>query len=178
MPDSSEGDSSIIRRPMVGVMGSGQDEHADLAEPIGELIAGSGCHLLTGGGRGTMTATARGFTRINPRAGLSIGILRGRGDGRPVAGYPNAFVEIPIQTHLDESGKEGTGPMSRNHINVLSPDLVVALPGGFGTQSEIELATRYGRRIIVHATWKSAFPALDCWESIDQCRRWIEGRLA
>lgn len=34
---------------------------------------------------------------------------------------------------------------SRNHINILSSDAVVALPGGPGTLSEVKLALVYGR---------------------------------
>jgi len=37
-------------------MGSGTVAHEDLAAPLGRAIAESGWHVLTGGGRGTMTA--------------------------------------------------------------------------------------------------------------------------
>ena len=167
-----------LRRPVIGVMGSGQDAHAELAVPLGKMIARLGCHLLAGGGRGTMTEVARGFAQVSPRVGHSIGILRGRSDGTPIEGYPNPFVEIPIHTHLDESGREGTGPLSRNHLNVLSSSLVVALPGGPGTRSEIELAIRYGRRTVVHDAWADAFPSLDTWRSVDQCEAWLKRQLA
>jgi predicted Rossmann-fold nucleotide-binding protein len=38
------------------------------------------------------------------------------------------------------SGDEGRDTLSRNHINALTADLVVVLPGGSGTLSELELA--------------------------------------
>ncbi len=41
--------------------------------------------------------------------------------------------------------KQGTELSSRNHINILSSDVVVALPGSSGTWSEIQLAIRYVR---------------------------------
>jgi hypothetical protein len=37
------------------------------------------------------------------------------------------------------SGDEGRDTLSRNHINALTADLVVVLPGGSGTLSELEL---------------------------------------
>ena len=39
----------------------------------------------------------------------------------------NRFVELPIRTHLHLSGAQGTELASRNHINVLSSDVVIAL---------------------------------------------------
>lgn len=139
------------RRCVVGVMGSGVDSHEDLAAPLGRAIATAGWHLLTGGGAGTMTATSRAFVRTPDRPGLCIGVLpSAEDDGDSPYGYPNPWVEIVIRTHLPLSGAAGTGPDSRNHINVLSADAVVALPGSAGTRSEIELALRYGRPLALY----------------------------
>ena len=66
----------------------------------------------------------------------------------PPAGYPNPFVELAVRTHLPSSGAAGTSALSRNHVNVLSADVIVALPGGAGTRSEVELALEYGRPLI------------------------------
>lgn len=135
----------LVRQlPLVGVMGSGTEPHAELADPIGEWIARHGCHLLTGGGGGVMSAVARAFTAIAPREGLSIGIL----PAGPPPGYPNRWVELPIRTHLDALGTDGESARSRNHLNILTSDVVVALPGAAGTASEIRLAARYGRPLI------------------------------
>lgn len=140
------------RRPVVGVMGSGVSEHTDLAEPLGKWVAEQGFHLLTGGGGGVMRSVSRAFCSVDTRAGLAIGVLPGRAGDRgyeAFAGYPNEFVEIAIRTHLDRTGTEGAHVLSRNHINVLSADVVVALPGGAGTASEVELAARYGKPVIL-----------------------------
>ena len=132
-------------------MGSGVDSHEDLAAPLGRAIASAGWHLLTGGGAGTMTATSRAFAETPGRAGLCIGVLPGAEDGAgSPEGYPNPWVEVAIRTHLPLSGAAGTGPNSRNHINVLSADAVVALPGSAGTRSEIALALRYGRPLALY----------------------------
>ncbi len=143
-----------MNRPMVGVMGSGTDEHADHAEPLGALLAELGVHLLTGGGPGVMRAVGRAFTRQGGDRGMCIGVLpcasaTDRGHVKP--GYPNEFVELAIRTHLPLSGTRGTDDLSRDHINVLSCDAIVALPGEAGTASEVTLALRYGRPIVIFA---------------------------
>ncbi|HHM02045.1 MAG TPA: molybdenum cofactor carrier protein, partial [Caldithrix abyssi] len=123
----------IRRLPIIGVMGSGKDCREELARPLGRWLAQKGFHLLTGGGGGVMEAVARAFTEVEPREGLSIGIIPGQGGkekGHPPAGYPNPYIELPVYTHLPDSGRKGTHPLSRNHINILSSDLLVFLPGG------------------------------------------------
>lgn len=143
--------------PVVGVMGSGATPHAHLAEPLGRALAGLGVHLLTGGGSGVMESVSRAFSAVQGREGLVIGILPA-GDARPdradadpqtPPGYPNPWVELAIRTHLDARGDDGYGIRSRNHINILSSDVVIALPGSSGTASEVELALRYGRPLIL-----------------------------
>jgi uncharacterized protein (TIGR00725 family) len=131
---------------MIGVMGSSREEHAELAVPLGRWIAEQGFDLLTGGGAGVMAAVCRGFREVPDRRGVAVGIL----PAGPPAGYPNPFVDVVIQTHLPKRGDEGADERSRNHINVLSADLLVALPGGPGTRTEVELAARYGRPLIAY----------------------------
>lgn len=140
--------------PVVGVMGSGVRAHAELAAPLGRGLAKMGVHLLTGGGGGVMACASRAFAEVGSRAGVVVGVLPGRVGG-PVAGasspsgYPNPFVELAVRTHLDARGAEGDSAASRNHVNVLSSDVVVALPGGEGTASEVVLALRYGRPLVL-----------------------------
>lgn len=144
---------TVRRRPVVGVMGSGTEPHDDLAVPLGRLLAARGVDLLTGGGRGVMTSVSRAFAETPGRPGLVIGVLPG--DPHPPPGYPNPWVEIVIRTHLPWSGERGTDLASRNHVNVLSSDAIVALPGGAGTVSEIVLALRYGRPLVAYgAAWR------------------------
>jgi uncharacterized protein (TIGR00725 family) len=91
-------------------------------------------------------AVCRGFAEVPGRAGVSVGIL----PAGPPAGYPNPWVDIPIRTHLPQRGREGAGERSRNHLNVLSSDVLVVLPGGAGTRTEVELAFRYGKPFIAY----------------------------
>ena len=161
------------RLPVVGVMGSGVRAHAKLAAPLGRGLAEMGVHLLTGGGGGVMAAVSRAFAEVEDRAGLALGVLpadgfqrtkgrAGRAGGaesgdaesepaqwEPPPGYPNPWVEVAVRTHLDARGAAGDSASSRNHVNVLSSDVVVALPGGQGTASEVALALRYGRPLVL-----------------------------
>jgi len=150
------------RPPVVGVLGSGDAEHRDKAASLGRWLATQSVHLLTGGGRGVMTSVAEAFAAVPGRAGLVVGIIPcSSGDPAvPKRGYPNAFVELAIRTHLPLSGSDGTDVRSRNHINVLSSDVLVALPGGAGTASEVALAVRYGRPIAAYVDERADIPDL------------------
>ncbi|PYR21059.1 MAG: molybdenum cofactor carrier protein [Acidobacteria bacterium] len=155
------------RRRIVTVIGSGRSADAHSAE-VGRLIATLGVDLLTGGGSGVMEATSRAFFETSPRQGIVIGVLPGKvrslreleeRSATDVAyelasGYPNAWVELGIYTHLPDSGVEGTLGSSRNHINVLSADAVVALPGREGTESEVWLATQYNVPVIAYGAYR------------------------
>ncbi|HYO57039.1 molybdenum cofactor carrier protein [Archangium sp.] len=151
------------RREIIGVLGSGKEEHRAWVEPLARWIAERGFHLLTGAGGGVMRAAAEAFVEVEGRVGLSLGIVPGAvvdGTWRPKPGYPNAGVEVPILTHLPLSGEQGTEPMSRNHLNVLTARALVALPGGTGTVSEAVLALRYGKPLILFGPGEAfgAFP--------------------
>ncbi|HSS50752.1 MAG TPA: DNA-binding protein [Thermoanaerobaculia bacterium] len=141
--------SHVRRLPIVAVIGSGDPNHGnlDLSEAIGRLIAETGFHLLTGGGRGVMADASRGFTSVPNRAGLALGIIPRSATGdEEKEGYPNPWVELPIRTHL--AGRLGPdGEDSRNPINVLTAWRIIALPGNAGTRAEIRLAVRYGRPV-------------------------------
>jgi len=137
-------------KPIIGVMGSSSDAFESLAEAIAREIARLDAYLLTGGGPGVMASVSRFYKGFKPD-GLVIGVLPclAEGANEPRFGYPNQWVDVAIQTHLHLSGAQGTLPMSRNHINILSSTAIVALPGGAGTASEVSLAHRYRRPIIV-----------------------------
>lgn len=150
------------RLPIVGVMGSGSVSHAEKASRLGRWLAGRGVHLLTGGGGGVMASVSQAFYEVPDRRGLVLGILRGSEDSAlPTPGYPNPWVEIPILTHLPLSGIRGTEPLSRNHINILTSQVIVALPGSAGTASEASLAIRYERPIVAYIDSPDDIPGLD-----------------
>lgn len=138
----------------VGVMASGTDAHIDLSEPLGRLLASLSVNLLTGGGRGVMESVASAFVSAKPRLGISIGVIPSskRDPTQRIPGYPNPHVQLVITTHLPDRGRNGHLVTSRNHINILSSDVIVALPGSHGTESELRLAGEYGKKTaIFHA---------------------------
>jgi predicted Rossmann-fold nucleotide-binding protein len=151
------------RRRVIAVIGSGR--HADpCCAELGQLIAALGFDLLTGAGQGVMGAVSRAFFETSPRKGIVIGVVpalvtplealehrtSSRVEYAPLAGYPNEWVELAIFTHLPDSGPDGTLGSSRNHINVLSADAIVALPGQEGTEAEAWLAVQYGVPVIAY----------------------------
>ena len=138
---------------IIGVMGSGANEWPGLSEPLGIWIAHHGFDLLTGAGQGVMLSTARSFTSVRERTGRSIGIVPSEPHPLfgfvPIAGYPNPFIDLPILTPLPR--KESGAPdcaLNRNYVNVLTSDIVIALPGSRGTLDEIRLATRFAKPLI------------------------------
>ena len=142
-------------------MGSGSQSHRERASHIGRWLALEGVHLLTGGGGGVMAAVSQAFYETSNRRGLVIGIVPcEEGSVRPKSGYPNRWVEIPIFTHLPLSGTRGKEVLSRNHINVLSSDVIIALPGSAGTGSEVVLALSYQRSVISYLESRDEIPGL------------------
>jgi predicted Rossmann-fold nucleotide-binding protein len=149
----------MIRRiQVIGVIGSGIEPYKTLSDPLGRLIAESGYHLLTGGGYGVMAEVSKAFCEVSGRKGFSIGIIRSSGyplldedtqERTHITFSVNEWIEIPIFTHLPLSGEQGTDFMSRNHINVLASNIVVALPGSAGTYSEVKLRVQYRRPLIL-----------------------------
>ena len=172
---------ALTRLPIVGVMGSGVWAHEELAEPLGRRLAGLGVHLLTGGGRGVMESVSRAFAAVDDRAGLVIGVLplHGADAGEEAdPGYPNRWVEIVVRTHL---GKEGAEPESRNHVNVLTSDVVVALPGSAGTASEVALSVHYRRPVVLFGDLERARglpPEVGTAETVDEVIAFVRRHLA
>lgn len=122
-------------KTIIGVMGgaSVSEQTTSDAEELGRLIAERGWTLLTGGrDAGVMAAASRG---AHQAGGLVIGILPGDDRSGVAPG-----VDIAIPTGMGDA---------RNTINVLASDVVVALPGGAGTVSEIALALKSGRVVVL-----------------------------
>ncbi|HEU4997114.1 MAG TPA: hypothetical protein VFT29_19995 [Gemmatimonadaceae bacterium] len=145
---------SLVAPKTVGVMGSGTHSHDALAREIGVMLARRGVNLLTGGGPGVMASVSRAYVDVPRARGTCIGIIPCFSETertRPKDGYPNPFVELAIYTHLPYSGLRGKDDLSRNHINVLTSDAVIALPGEQGTAAEVSLAVDYGKPVIVYA---------------------------
>lgn len=129
-------EGSIIRKIIIGVMGGAQfvtNDEEKYAYQIGKIIALEGWVLLNGGrSSGVMEATAKG---ARENGGITVGVLPTEN-----ASSASQYIDIPIIT--------GMG-LARNVINILSSDIVIALPGRAGTISEIALALNHGKQVIL-----------------------------
>ncbi|WP_229290853.1 LOG family protein [Burkholderia cenocepacia] len=170
----------------IGVMGSGKEPWLAFSEPLGAWLAQAGFNLLTGGGQGVMLAVARAFAGVPGRAGRSIGILPTQADPVagfvPLDGYPHPFVDIPVLTPLPRR-EPGAAPdtINRNYVNVLSSDLIVALPGGPGTAEEIALAQRWRKPLVCFGpdgAFRSLAADAVCTSSLDDVIRFIDDAFA
>ncbi|MDT8433611.1 MAG: TIGR00725 family protein [Anaerosomatales bacterium] len=122
-------------RTVIGVMGGGVADEATraLAHEVGALIAAEGWVLLNGGRDcGVMAASAAGAASAG---GLVVGILPDDNFDGVAAG-----VDIAIPTGMGDA---------RNVINILASHVVIALPGGAGTLSEVAHALKAGRPVVV-----------------------------
>ena len=123
------------RSPIIGVMGGSQvpEEVETLARELGRAMALEGWVVLSGGrNAGVMAAVSAGAAEAG---GTVVGILP---DRDLAAASPH--LTIPIRTGLGDA---------RNVINILSSDVVVALPGCAGTLSEIALAVKNGKPLFL-----------------------------
>jgi len=123
------------RRPIIGVMGGANVSDLDyqLAYELGALVAENGWILLNGGrDAGVMRASAEGAKSCG---GTTIGILPSA-----LKDDANPFIDIPIVTNLADA---------RNLINVLTSDVVVACSGSAGTVSEVALALKNNKNVIL-----------------------------
>ena len=122
----------------VAVVGSGTatGELYEKAREVGKLLAEGGATVVCGGLSGVMEAAARGATEAG---GTAIGILPDEDRRRQ-------------NQHVTYSVATGTG-QARNLAVVCSGDIVIAVGGEYGTLSEIGLARKVGRPVVVLEGW-------------------------
>jgi uncharacterized protein (TIGR00725 family) len=128
-------------RIVIGVMGPAacDEATAEIARAVGRGVAERGAVLLTGGRGGVMEAASRG---ARDAGGLTIGVLPGAGAADTP---PNPYVDVALFTGLGEA---------RNWVNVCASDAVIAIGGGFGTLSEVALALKARRPVVLLGSWR------------------------
>ena len=118
-------------RLQIAVVGASQPSRdaANEAEAVGAAIAEAGATLVCGGLGGIMEAAAKGARQ---KGGLTLGILPGnsRRDANP-------YIDCAVATGLGDF---------RNYLVVATANAVVAMPGRYGTLSEIAMALTLVRR--------------------------------
>ncbi|GAB4267645.1 MAG: TIGR00725 family protein [Deferrisomatales bacterium] len=120
---------------LVGAGTAGPDLQR-LAYETGRRIAAAGCVLVCGGLGGVMEAACRGAREAG---GRTVGILPGIDPGAA-----NPWVEVAVATGMGHA---------RNAVVVQSGRAVVALPGSWGTLSEVALALKVGRPVVGLGAW-------------------------
>ena len=123
----------------VSVIGShGNDIKVEqLAHKVGEIVANMDCVLVCGGLGGVMEAASRGAKEAG---GLTIGLLPGKDKADA-----NPYIDIALPTTIG---------YARNAIVASSADIIIALPGSHGTNSEICYGLVFGRPVLDLGGWK------------------------
>jgi uncharacterized protein (TIGR00725 family) len=135
---------------------------AVLARAVGKMIAQLNCVLVCGGLGGAMEAAAQG---AHQAGGLTIGLLPGKNKIDA-----NAHIDIALPTTIG---------YARNAMVAASADIIVALPGSFGTSSEICYGLVYGRPVIDLGGWKmkGMIPARNVAQAREKIKKIIKKLL-
>ncbi len=130
---------TVNRNPIIAVVGAGKcsKKLRDMAAEIGKYIAEQGGVIVCGGMGGVMEGVARGAKEAG---GTTIGIIptMDKNDA-------NEFIDYVIPTGFGEA---------RNIMVVRTADAVIALPGKYGTLSEMAFALKAKKPLISVSAWK------------------------
>ncbi len=103
---------------------------------LGGFIARNGWMVVNGGLDGFMEAVCRGASEAGTGRPVSIGLLPGSDKATA-----NSWCDVVIPTGLG---------LARNHLIILTADVLVAAGGGAGTLSELAYAWQHGKTVICH----------------------------
>lgn len=126
----------LMRKNIIGVMGPGEnatEEDKKNAFELGKLIAEKGWILLSGGRNvGVMDEVSKGAKSAN---GLTIGIIPSKNKEDA-----SEAVDVAIVTGMGSA---------RNFINILSSDVVIACGMEAGTASEVAMALKEKKKVVL-----------------------------
>ncbi len=149
-------------RPIIAVVGGStvSTEVYKTAREVGQAVAAAGAILVTGGLGGVMQAASQG---AKEKGGMVIGILPGfsRSEANP-------YVDIPIVTGLGDG---------RNMLIVQTAEALIALPGEYGTLSEIALALKISRPVVSLGSWEvssNIIKAETAQEAVERATKMID----
>jgi uncharacterized protein (TIGR00725 family) len=128
----------VFRKKIIGVIGghSCNKEVEELAQNLGKKLAEVVDFLVCGGLGGVMSAVCKGFKEDG---GITIGIIPSYDKDTA-----NPYVDIVIPSGLG---------LARNVLVVKTSDVVIALPGEYGTLSEIAYCLQLGIPVISLKSW-------------------------
>ena len=146
-------------KPVIAVIGASKcsKKLRDMAAQVGKYVAENGGIIVCGGMGGIMEGAARG---AKEGGGVTIGILPS--DDKKDA---NPYVDFAIPTGFGEG---------RNIIVVRTADVVVALPGKYGTLSEMAFARLFNKPVISISAWKLGDDIIQVEDPIEAARLALE----
>ncbi len=112
-------------------------EVEQLAQNLGKKLAKVADYLVCGGLSGVMKAVCQGF---KAGGGVTIGIITSYNKNDA-----NEYVDIVMPTGLG---------LARNVLVVQAGDIVVALPGEYGTLSEIAYCLQFDKPVVSLNSWQ------------------------
>ena len=147
--------NSTDRKPVIAVIGAGKCSRKlrDMAADIGRYVAENGGVVLCGGLGGIMEGAARGAKEAG---GTTIGIIPSENKADA-----NQFIDYVIPTGFGQA---------RNVLVVRAADAIVALPGKFGTLSEMAFALVSGKPIVSVQAWKLGEEILQVEDPIEAAK--------
>jgi uncharacterized protein (TIGR00725 family) len=149
------------QRIIIAVVGSqDKDPEVDLiAHRIGRIVSEVGAILICGGLGGVMELACKG---ARENGGTTLGLLPGKNKQEA-----NPFVDIVLPTSLG---------FARNCVVACSADIIIALPGSHGTNSEICYGLIHGRPVIDLGNWniEGMIKVNDLQEAEDKIRELVE----
>lgn len=142
-------------KKQIGVIGAGNcgEKASKIAEDVGKRIAESGAILVCGGLGGIMERASRGAKMAG---GTTLGILPGNKKEDA-----NQYIDITVVSAMGHA---------RNVIIAQSCDALIAVDGEYGTLSEIALALKIGKPVVIlESKWdiEGVYKARDPEEAID-----------
>jgi uncharacterized protein (TIGR00725 family) len=142
----------VRRPPIIAVCGGARIDPptADLADAVGFALAQAGAIVVCGGLEGVMEKSCQGAKR---GGGTTVGIVPGM-DTR----VANQYVDVPIATGMAHG---------RNAVIVHTADGVIALPGSYGTLSEVSLALNMGKPVVTVGSW-CPIPGVTVYANADE----------
>lgn len=149
----------------IGVLGAGQADAPlyEAARSLGAAIAERGWWLVCGGLSGVMEGACRGAREAG---GHTVGIIPGAHHDEA-----NPWVELVIPSGLGDA---------RNTLIARTARACVALPGSYGTLSEIAFCLKFGTPVVgmdSDGIGLIPYADIDSVNSPGRACEWIEGRL-
>jgi uncharacterized protein (TIGR00725 family) len=150
-----------MRKRVIAVIGGRNcnKKVEQITKNLGKNLSKVADILISGGLSGTMKAVCQGFKAGN---GLTIGIIPSYNKEDA-----NKYVDIVIPTGLG---------LARNVLVVKSADIVVALPGGAGTLSEVAYCLHFEIPVISLNSWaiKGVIKAKTAREAVDKVKEILQ----